>query len=222
MELLIFETIPTAEVTLTNISGDLRLFGWEQNQVRIEASDEKSVQGNQENGRVTVRATGDCTVRVPRDARLTLQNIGGDARIKSVYGPLAVGQVGGDLTLRQTLAVNVENVDGDVSAKKIGGALLIKSAHSDVSARGVAGEVVAENVGGDLYLRDVGASARGEARGDIILNLAFTPNHTYAFESGGDILCRLPENVSARIEADSGGEVSVSDATESSPRHRRR
>lgn len=209
MELLVFDTTPDPEVTLTNIAGDLRLFGWEQNQVRIEASDEKSVQGQQDNGRVTVNATGDCTVRVPRQARLTLQNIGGDARIKSIDGPLAVNSVGGDLTLRQTLAVNVENVGGDVSAKKIGGTLTIKSAGSDVSARGVAGEVVAESVGGDLYLRDVNAGARGEAGGDIILNINFVPNHTYAFEAGGDILCRLVENVSARIEADSGGEVSV-------------
>ncbi len=209
MELLIFETTPDPDVTLTNISGDLRLFGWEQNQVRIEASDEKSVQGEQSNGRVTLRASDDCTVRVPRNARLTLQNIGGDARIKSIDGPLEIGMIGGDLTLRQTLAVNVGNVSGDVSAKKIGGSLIIKSAGSDVSARGVAGEVVAESVGGDLYLRDVGAGARGEAGGDIILNIHFTPNHDYAFEAGGDILCRLAENVSARIEADSGGEVSV-------------
>lgn len=209
MELLIFETTPDPEVTLTNIGGDLRLFGWEQNQVRVEASDEKSVQGHQENGRVTVRASADCTVRVPRQARLTLQNIGGDARIKSIDGPLAVGMVGGDLTLRQTLAVTIEAVHGDVSAKKIGGALQIKSAGSDVSARGVAGEVVAENVGGDLYLRDVGADARGEAGGDIILNVEFAPNHAYAFEAGGDILCRLSEAGSAHIEADSGGEVSV-------------
>lgn len=208
MELLIFDTPPDPEVTLTNIAGDLRLFGWEQNQVRVEASDEKSVQGNQENGRVTVRANSDCTVRVPRNARLTLQNVGGDARIKSIDGPLTVGQVGGDLTLRQTLAVNVENVGGDVSAKKIGGPLTINSTGSDVSVRGVAGEVVAENVGGDLYLREVSAGARGEASGDIILNVDFASNHTYAFEAGGDILCRISGG-SVRLEADSGGEVSV-------------
>lgn len=208
MELLIFDTPPDPEVTLTNIAGDLRLFGWEQNQVRVEASDEKSVQGNQENGRVTVRANSDCTVRVPRNARLTLQNVSGDARIKSIDGPLTVGQVGGDLTLRQTLAVNVENVGGDVSAKKIGGPLTINSTGSDVSVRGVAGEVVAENVGGDLYLREVSAGARGEASGDIILNVDFAPNHTYAFEAGGDILCRISGG-SVRLEADSGGEVSV-------------
>ncbi len=210
MEYVTFVTGQDPEIILTQVGGDLRLFGWEQNQFQAEAEDAHSLEAQHEGNRITLRATSDCTVRAPRLARLTLQHVGGDARVKSLSGPLEVGWVGGDLVLRQTAAVNVGTVAGDLNAKKIHGDLRIQSASADVSARSVTGEFVAEAVGGDLYLRDVGAGARADAGSDVILNLEFTPNHVYHFEAGGSILCRVPDNASANMKLESGGEISVS------------
>jgi len=210
MEYVTFTTGQDPEIILTNVGGDLRLFGWEQNQFQAEAEDSNTLDARQDGERITLHAKGDCTVRVPRQVRLTLQHVGGDARVKSLGGPLSVEAVGGDLILRQTAAVNVGTVSGDLKAKKILGDVHIQMAAADVSARSVTGEFAAQRVGGDLYLRDVGAGARAEVGGDIALNLEFIPDHVYGFHAGGDIRCWVSGDVSANMKLDSGGEIVVS------------
>jgi hypothetical protein len=194
---------------LLEVHGDLRLTGSDLNEVFIETDEDSVDVVGAAPERVQVHGREDLTVRVPRRAHLLLKFAGGDARLKDLAGELKVSDVRGDLILRQVGGVTVGRVNGDLSAKRVDGPLAITSVGGDVSARAVAGEFSVDSVGGDLYLRDAGAGARGEAGGDVILNVDFVPGQRYSFAAGGDIVCRVRAGVSAKIDVESTGDISV-------------
>ncbi|MBI3241281.1 MAG: hypothetical protein HYZ49_03200 [Chloroflexi bacterium] len=197
------------EIVIDSIAGDLRLSGWEQNEFYAETDDRKMLTAEQKNGEIRVTCLSDCAIRVPRRAVIKVAHVAGDARIKAIEGNLRFDHVSGDLVLRQVASVEAGQVDGDVSAKKIRGSLVLKIVGGDVSARGVAGAFAADQVGGDLYLRDAHAAARAVVGSDIILSLNFAPGQEYHFQSGSDIICRAPSNTSASFNILSGGDIAV-------------
>ncbi|MBI5293448.1 MAG: hypothetical protein HY872_16350 [Chloroflexi bacterium] len=209
MEQLTFDVGETPEIAVTIIGGDLRLAGWEQSQVMVEADDSGSLHVEPTATGMTMRAAANCAVRVPRRASLTIERVSGDARIKSVEGVVALGSLGGDLILRQVGAATAGQVGGDVSAKKVSGALRIDEAGGDVSARAVAGDVTVGEARGDLYLRDVGGGIRAQSRSDVILHVAFAPGREYVVEAAGDMACRVPVDSSVQFAVEGGADLNV-------------
>lgn len=210
MDQITLETGQAPEITIVVVGGDLRLMGWERNELQAESDADRSLSAEQEDSRLVLSAQADCAVRVPRHAALTIENVGGEARVKSLEGPAEIRRVGGDLNLRQTLDVTLGHVGGDVNAKKVHGSLHLDTVGGDVSARSVAGDFAAGKVGGDLYLRDVAGSITARAvGGDTSLNVAFVPGKTYELQAGGDVLCRVPRGLSAQFTLESGGDIAV-------------
>lgn len=202
-------TTPDPEIVI-EVGGDLRLAGADVDAVSVEAGDDVTLSADPAGARVSVAAPGDCALKVPRRARLNLTHVGGDARpIKDLAGPVAVGEVGGDLMVRRTGGVQAGRVGGSVSAKEIAGPFSLTGAGGDVSARGVSGAFECGFAGGDLYLRDAQAAASGEAGGDVILHLAFAPGQACRFRANGDIVCRVPPGASARLTVTTTGELSL-------------
>ena len=74
-----YPTTPDPEIFLA-IGGDLRLAGADAPEVFIESGDSVTVDSEPGGARVRVSTLGDCSLRVPRQARLTLESVGGDAR----------------------------------------------------------------------------------------------------------------------------------------------
>lgn len=210
MEQLILATSETPEIIVEYIKGDLRLTGWERNEFSAEAADRRTLAADQQGERLTFRAEGDCSLRVPRRARLSFATIGGDARLKNLEGETEITRVSGDLELRKTGPMRVGQVGGDLSAKKIQGAFTVDKVSADASVRGVAGDFTANTIGTDLYLRDVSGVARVNTVGaDVVLNLAFAPNVEYRFTAGGDVLCRVRPDQSARFTLQAKGDIQV-------------
>jgi DUF4097 and DUF4098 domain-containing protein YvlB len=208
MEPLTFATTDSPRITLEHVAGSLRLSGWDQNQLHVE-SDDRTTKVEPRGDEFVIATASDCTMHVPRQAHVKVINLGGDARVKALQGSLEIDVMNGDLTLRQTGAVKVDRVSGDVSAKKVFGSLIVKEVSGDFSVRGVSGDAVAERVSGDVYLRDVVGNARAVASGSVILNLEFKPNQNYDFKASDDVLCRIAPNTSAKITAQFNGDVSV-------------
>src|SRR3990172_12580636 len=192
----VFPTGESPEITITAVSGDLRLTGWDQNQFLAETDDE-NLTVEQKDDAVALVCHSDCAVRMPHRSRVKILQVGGDARIKTIESPITVESVAGDLVLRALGDVDLGKVGGDVSAKKIQGGLRVKFAAGDLSARGVAGDFLAEAIGGDLYLRNVSGDICAHSRADVILNVAFTPGHDYEIKAGSDLACRLLPDASA-------------------------
>lgn len=210
-QVIFLNTGEVPEVTLEHVGGDLRLSGWDQQEFHAESDKDHSLTGTTEQAQGLIRLTAaeDATVRVPRRARLKIQHVGGDAKVKAVEGTVEIQFVGGDLMLRQTGSVTLGEVKGNLNVKKVDGALKLSGVNGDVSARSVAGEFFAGEVTGDLYLRDVAGSARAQVGGDIVLGLTFQPGLDYSFEAEGDLLCRLAPGASAQIRLEADGDIDI-------------
>jgi hypothetical protein len=209
MDNAVFEINPEMTIYIEQVGGDLRVVGWEQPQFSAESEDEDSLHLQNKDNTLHFRADSDCTIRLPRQARLRVDRVGGDATFKSMDNSLSVDQVGGDLVLRQVGAVNLGRVGGDLSAKKLSGALNAGQVSGDLSAVGVNGDFNASKISGDVYLRDVEGGIQVSAGGDAILAVAFAPGGAYAAQAGGDLTCRLEPSASARFTISAGGGVSV-------------
>lgn len=191
---------------LLEVHGDLRLEGSDVNEIALEGDEADLMPMNPDDFHIVTGS--DVIVRVPRRSQVRVSGCTGDARLKGLESDVEIGQVGGDLVLRNLVTTTVQHVGGDVSAKKIGGALALAFAGGDVSVRGVAGPFSANQVGGDLAVRDLEAGAVGHAKGDVITNMAFHPGLEYEFEAFGDVICRLPRGESVTFQIDNKGEVS--------------
>src|SRR3990172_4436715 len=117
MDKLVLSTNADPEVVVRRVNGDLRLYGWERNEIFAEAEDSHSLQTEPSSGPVVLVCEAACSLRVPRQARVIVEHLGGAARVQTLEGPLTIGFVGGDLVLRRTAEARAGQVNGDLSAK---------------------------------------------------------------------------------------------------------
>ena len=205
----LWETGPEPAIRVEGVGGDLRLYGWDNDQVSAEQDDVASAGGSAGGAPLTLRAAGSCTLYVPRRASVTVDWVGGDGRVKNLEGPVDIRQVGGDLTLRETGPVVIGRVGGDVKAEKVDGTLRLEMAGGDALVRGVAGDLALDQVGGDLSLHDVGGSVHALARADARVHVDFAPGQDHEVQARGDLSCRLSPAASARVEIMARGDVSL-------------
>jgi hypothetical protein len=209
MEELILDTPEAPVIVITRVGGDLRLAGWDQNQIQASSDDDQSLslKADGQSGNFTVSAEADCNLHVPRLASIRLLHVGGDAKLKNVDGSLEIKFAAGNLKLRQVGPTEAAKVGGDLSAKKIAGAMMF-NAGGDAAVGDVSGELQGR-AGGDLFVRDAGGGVRVSAGGDAQVGGNFTSGSVYEVKAGSDVICRVPPGVSARIAVRSGGDISV-------------
>lgn len=193
---------------LIEVSGDLTIKGWDELEVVAKSDSGESLAVNQSGDRIEIRCQADCNVRVPYRAEIEVSAIGGNGIIKSLDGPLAAQQVSGDLLLRSVGEVQIGTIGGNLTAKNIDGDFQAITVKGDVTVRGVQGDfIVREGIGGNLVLKDFDGSASASARGDITLSFDPSPGSDYRFEAGGNVVCRIPADASAKIEISRSGQV---------------
>ncbi len=202
-------TSETPQITL-NISGDLRLKGQDEFEVMAKSDNPEDLKLESRNDHVIIRSSGNCTVRVPREAVILIEAVNGNATIKGLEGELKIDTVNGDLELRSVGRIKVDLVNGSLIAKNVDGDLNIDQVNGDASARGVQGDfMVAGTISGNLNLSDVGGSASASADGNISLRLDPAPGHDYIFTCQGNLFCRLSEEASAEISVPKAAQVMV-------------
>src|SRR5579859_156098 len=209
MENTAFETSANPVVQVVNVGGDLRITGWEQPQFVAETDDDNKLNIDRDGDQIIVRSASDCTIRLPHGAQVSIQTVGGDARLKSLEQKVSVDNVGGDLVLRQISGAEVRVVGGDLSAKRVAGDLQVGSVGGDLEAKIVIGAFKCSNVGGDLYLIDVGGDLQAASGGDLTLSVNFLPEHEYSALAGGDLTCRQGPEASVRLTLLAGGDISL-------------
>jgi hypothetical protein len=209
MENIVLETNANPIVEIATVGGDLRVIGWDQPQLVVEADDADSLHLDQDGERFTLRANDDCTVRLPHGAQVSVRTVGGDANLKLLEQKLAIGNVGGDLTLRQIAGANIGVVGGDVKVKHVTGDVQAGHVGGDLEARAVDGAFKSGNVGGDLFLQQVGGAVQASAGGDVTLSVKFAPEQEYSVQAGSDLTCRVGPDASARLSLVAGGDISL-------------
>lgn len=211
------EVGPAPRLVLLRIGGTLRLIGGEGTRLEAHAEDGGGVSLRQAGEAWELEAGSDCAVFVPRQSRVEIGTIGGEARLRGLAADLLIRSVGGDLHLRRVGSTAVETVGGDVIASRVDGDLTADHVGGDATLNRVAGKVLLRAVGGDLQLR--GASgAVASAAGDLSAELCPGKGWKGSLEAGGDLALRLCREASALVSYQAGERASLPTGASATPK----
>jgi plasmid stabilization system protein ParE len=172
---------PSPYINIKLVEGELRLVGWENEEVFAKTDLEKDLTIQQEKDHFTLSCQGDLFLNAPKASKVHVLKVNGDMSVRGVAGDLEVEAVHGDLAMR------------DVGNVKLG------MLEADFSLRRARGHVRARSVGGDASLRELGGNLKVNVEGDIVLQLDPQPDHKYSLVAGDDIMILLPPEVNASL-----------------------
>ncbi len=195
---------PIVKVT---VKGDARIQGWDEPKLQAETEEGEDILSVEESeGEVTLECRGDLRLMVPSSSQLEVAEARGDLAVEAVMGPVTIGAVAGDLSLRGTGSCSVISVAGDAAARGVDGDIELGSVAADFSVRDVHGSVSAKGVGSDLYIKGVSGGIAAVVGADVSITLDPEADESYSIQAGSDIHCRLADDASARIEVHAGSD----------------
>ena len=216
---------PNASVLVHAVHGDLRVAGWERNELMAKTSGSllELVSGTFP---ITVSCDEDLIVYLPHAATLQVELVSGDASLQALSGPVTLGPVDGDLTIKDLGPVTLGKVSGDACLRNVGalnaeiisgdftlrggkGVCAVDTVGGDASIRDIDGMVAIENVGSDLYVRNVHAAVDVKAGADAALYLAPLPGQTYDITAGDDLILRLSPDTNVKLHLTGGSPESI-------------
>ncbi len=174
---------------IMDIPGDLRVRGWEHNEVQAKTSGD-ILELIAKDEKISLKCDDDLILSLPKNAKLKIANIADDASFRNV-GQVEIDNIGGDLSLRYATS------------------LTLKSVGDDASIRNVAGAVSIDQIGDDLYLRDVEGNINASVGDDAILYISPQKDTQHKITAGDDILLRLPDNADVRLDLNAGDELNI-------------
>ena len=211
---------PNANVLIHAVNGDLRVAGWERNELMAKTSGSllELVSGTFP---ITISCDEDLIVYLPHAVTLQVEKVSGDASLQALSGLVTLGPVDGDLTTKDLGPITLGTVSGDASLRNVGalnagtiagdftlrggkGICAVDTVGGDASIRDIDGMLAIENVGSDLYVRNVHAAVDIKAGGDVALYLAPLPGQTYDITAGDDLILRLSPDASVKLHLTGG------------------
>jgi len=196
------KTIPITTQTnlvLESVAGDLVLKGWGREDIQLNGEYELTSMEDDAD-LIQLGSRGDLSLTVPHQLNVSLHNLGGDGSLANLAGELEILKVGGDLSLRDVNQTRIGSAGGDVLAKHIRGDLAIHDLGGDCVVSDVDQQLTAKGVGGDLLISEVGGGIDAAASGDIHARFSPVPWQTYALEARGDLYIRVPTGCHASFQ----------------------
>jgi DUF4097 and DUF4098 domain-containing protein YvlB len=152
------KTVPLAKdgkVDISNISGDIVVLSWNQDQVKIEAlktSEASSLEKAKENAaKVTIEV-------VPEGSLLRIETK--YPKSDKFWGGESVNvSVDYKLWIPEKAGLKANNISGDITAEAVGGAAALKAVSGDIHLTKAAGGADCNSVSGDVTVADVTGSA---------------------------------------------------------------
>ena len=216
---------PNTSVLVKAVHGDLRVAGWERNElmVKTDGGHLELVSGSDP---LTIACDEDVILYLPRTTKLQVENVAGDGSLQALSGPVTLGPVAGDLTmkdlgpvtlgtvsgdasLRNIGALNAENISGDFTLRGGHGVCAVDAIGGDASIRDIDGMVTIEQVGSDLYVRNVHGAVNVKAGADVALYLEPLPGQTYDISAGDDLILRLAPETNVKLHLTGGSPDSI-------------
>ena len=161
--------------------------------------------------RGTVDATtsgGDITIG-GTSGEVTVKTSGGDIEIDRAAGNTEATTSGGDITIGHTTGdVKAKTSGGDITIKRVNGEVDVHTSGGDVTIDNAEGTLRAGTSGGDISIRNAaGAGVTAmTSGGDIAARLSPTASaleeEWILKSSGGELTIRIPEDLSATVEAE--------------------
>ncbi len=216
---------PNLNVLVHAVHGDLRVAGWDRNELMVK-TDGSHLDLVSSADPLTISCDEDVILYLPRTARLQVENVAGDASLQALSGPVTLGPVAGDLTMKDLGPVTLGTVSGDASLRNIGalnaenisGDFALRGGHGvcavdviggDASIRDIDGMLAIEQVGSDLYVRNVRGAVNVNAGADVALYLEPLPGQTYDITAGDDLILRLSPEANVKLHLTGGSPDSI-------------
>ncbi len=200
MEKQVIPTSSTPRITL-KLDGDLTIKGSDELEVVAKSDSANNLSLEQNGDDISITGQSNCTVRMPRESVVIIEACNGNASVKALEGSLNIQKISGNLFLRNVGVVNVERVSGNLSIKHVDGDFILQSVDGNANVKDIQGNfIVTGRIDGNLSLDEVEGNATARANGNIVLRLDPLPGQSYDFNSDGNILCRLPPDVSAQVK----------------------
>ncbi len=218
-------TGPTPNVEVHNVSGDLRVAGWDRGELMAK-TDGDTLEVSSGSDPITIACYEDLILYLPRAANLKVERVAGDASLQAMHGPISLGPISGDLTMNDLGAVTLDTVSGDASMRNVGaltagsisgdfvvrgghGVCMLDSVGGDASLRDVDGMATIQNVGSDLYVRNVRGAVTANAGGDVALYVDPQPGATYDVSAGSDLIARLSPQSNVKLHLTGSSDESI-------------
>ncbi len=216
---------PNAKVLVHDVHGDLRVAGWDRNELMVK-TDGGHLDLASSADPITISCDEDVILYLPRSANLQVEKVSGDASLQALSGPVTLGPVSGDLTMKDLGPVTLGTVSGDASLRNIGalnaenisGDFALRGGHGvcavdviggDASIRDIDGMLAIEKVGSDLYVRNVHGAVNVNAGADVALYLEPIPGQTYDITAGDDLILRLSPEANVKLHLTGGSPDSI-------------
>jgi len=185
-------------IKIDAVDGDLSVVGWEGDDILIK-TDEDELTLQQNGDEVVFSCTDDVSLRIPREASLFIQRIGGDAALRGVMGNIEIKEIDNDLSIREAGFVAIDKIKADFSLRGAKGNLYVKNVGGDVSIRDVEGNITLDSVADDLALRGARGNIKVNVGEDVVVYLEPKADGEYSIVAGDDILLVLPTNANATL-----------------------
>lgn len=190
---------PESRIRIESVSGDLRLVGWDNDEILVKPGDEQALTLQQDGDLVSITCHDDLSLNVPQDANFHIQSVEGDMSVRNLTGMLDVDTVNGDVALREVGKVVIGTVESDFSLRGAKGDVHVKSIGGDASLREVDGSLMLDSISDDLAVRGVGGNLNVNVDEDVVVHLDPKPGQEYYVLAGDDILVVLPPDANATL-----------------------
>ena len=197
----------TPTIRIDSIDGDLSVVGWDGEDILLK-TDEDELTLEQNGDVVSFSCTDDVSLRIPRDASLFIERIGGDMALRGVLGNIEIKEIDNDLSIRDTGSIAIDTINADFSLRGAKGNLYVKSVGGDVSIRDVEGNVTLDSVADDLALRGARGNVKVNVGEDVVVYLEPKADGAYSITAGDDILLVLKQNANVTLSMN-GDDIDV-------------
>lgn len=201
------------KLELHNMEGEIRVTGWNRDEVRIVADiddDEGYLSLNRSGSTLKVKtkwkygpSNVDFTISVPKNMALNLHGVSTDVFLEDVRGEVTVETIEGEIGLQGgNGSINVHTVEGEIAIRDARGTIRASTAEDDITIINVVGEIFAETFEGDIVLDDVDSgSVQGSTLdGDIHYSGTVHDGGQYRLTThDGDVRMVIPANANATV-----------------------
>ena len=187
---------PTVKIEL--VEGDLRLVGWDNDEILIRADDEE-ITLQQDGDNLSLTCRDDLAINVPKNSNVHILAVKGDMSVRGLTGTFEADMIDGDVSMRDVGAVTLAAVESDFSLRGARGDVHVKSVGGDASLREVNGSLTLDSVSDDLAIRGVGGNLKVDVESDVVVHLEPKSGQEYFVTAGDDILLILPAEAHATL-----------------------
>jgi DUF4097 and DUF4098 domain-containing protein YvlB len=135
--------------------------------------------------------------------------VSGNCTLREVQGLVTVARVRGNLNGEEIKSLTVDGISGNLTVKALQGNVQANKVGGNVIAVDLMGDLNVESVGGDLKVREFIGGISARVGGTAKLDLQELAMPFVMVQAGGDIRCRVPTALDARITLRAGNEIMI-------------